>query len=217
MKRFRLPAVVFVGLAALELGLLAFVDTTTDPLDRTGKPFQFRDIPSGAAITQRLEVGADGLDEIRLDGEVTAGAGPAELNARLVEIEDNGTPIGVVRNARVELAPAATHCCVIQFEPVRESRWRLYRLELNVGELNGRQLSLSAVPGPVTGRLSINGERQRAFLVFHTRSSAGTGLARLRMTPPRRSVTLAALALMYNAVIAAAVHLLTTASNPRRA
>jgi hypothetical protein len=201
----------------LELAILAFVDTTTDPLDRTGKPFQLRNIPSGAAITQRLEVGADGLDEIRLDGEMTPGPGPAVLNAQLVEVEDNGTAIGVVRSARVELAPAATACCVIRFEPIRDSRWRAYRLDVNVGDLNGRELTLSAVPGPVTGRLTINGRRQTAFLVFRTSAAEGTGLARLRTTSPGRSLTLAALALLYNAVIAAAVSLLATASDPRRA
>ncbi len=184
MRRFRLPVVVFVGLAALELGVLAFVDTTTDPLDRAGKPFQLRNIPSGAAITQRLEVGADGLDEIRLDGEMTPGRGAAVLNAQLVEVEDNGTAVGVVRSASVELAPAATACCVIRFEPIRDSRWRAYRLDVNVGDLNGRQLSLTAVPGPVTGRLTINGRRQTAFLAFRTKAAEGTGLARLRMTSP---------------------------------
>ena len=217
MRRFRRPAVVFVGLAALELAVLAFVDTTTDPLDRTGRPFQLHNIPSGAAIAQRLEVGADGLDEIRVDGEMTPGRGPAVLNAQLVEVDDNGTAIGVVRNARVELAPAATACCVVRFEPIRDSRWRAYRLDLNVGDLNGRQLTLSAVPGPVTGRLTINGRRQTAFLVFHTKAAEGTGLARLRTTSPRRILTLVALALIYNAAIAAAVHLLATASDPRRA
>ena len=217
MRRFRLPAVVFVGLAALELAVLAFVDTTTGPLDRTGSPFQLHNIPAGAAITQRLEVSANGLDEIRLDGEVTPGRGPAVLNAQLVEIEDTGTAIGVVRSARVELAPGATACCVIRFEPVRDSRWRLYRLEVSVADLNGRQLTLSAVPGPVTGRLTINGRRQSAFLVFRTEATEGTGLARLQMTSPGRGVGLAVLALIYNVVIAAAVHLLTTASDPRRA
>jgi hypothetical protein len=208
---------VFVGLAALELGILAFVDTTTDPLDRAGKPFQLRNISSGAAITQRLEVGADGLDEIRLDGEMTPGRGPAVLNAQLVEVEDNGTAVGVVRSARVELAPAATACCVITFEPIRDSRWRAYRLDVNVGDLNGRQLTLSAVPGPVTGRLTINGRRQTAFLVFRTKAAEGTGLARLRMTSPRRILTLVALALIYNGAIAAVIYLLTTASDLRRA
>jgi hypothetical protein len=199
---------VFVGLAALELGVLAFVDTTTDPLDRAGKPFHLRNIPSGAAITQRLEVGADGLDEIRLDGEMTPGRGPAVLNAQLVEVEDNGTAVGVVRSASVELAPAATACCVISFEPIRDSRWRAYRLDVNVGDLNGRQLTLSAVPGPVTGRLTINGRRQTAFLVFRTTAAEGTGLARLRMTSPRRILMLVALALIYNAAIAAVIYLL---------
>jgi len=191
----------------LELAVLAFLDTTTDPLDRTGRPFQLHNIPSGAAIAQRLEVAADGLDEIRLDGEMTPGRGPAVLNAQVVEVEDNGAAIGVVRSARIELAPAATACCVIRFEPIRDSRWRAYRLDLNVGDLNGRSLTLSAVPGPVTGRLTINGRRQAAFLVFRTKAAVGTGLARLRMTSPRRSLTLVALALVYNAVIAAAVHL----------
>jgi len=208
---------MFVGLAALEFGVLAFVDTTTDPLDRTGKPFHLRNIPSGAAITQRLEVGSDGLDEIRLDGEMTSGRSGAVLNAQLIEVDDNGTAIGVVRSTKVELAPAATACCVIRFEPIRDSRWRAYRLDVNVGDLNGRQLTLSAVPGPVTGRLTINGRRQTAFLVFRTKAAEGTGLARLRMTSLGRSLTLAVLALLYNAVIAAAVHLLTTASDLRRA
>lgn len=217
MRRFTYSAVVFVGLAALELAVLAFVDTTTEPLDRTGRPFQLRNIPSGATITQRLEVAADGLDEIQLDGEMTPGRGAAVLNVQLVEIEDNGTAIGVGRSARVELAPGATACCVIRFEPIRDSRWRTYRLEVIVGDLSGRQLTLSAVPGPVTGRLTINGRRQTAFLVFRTRATEGTGLARLRMTSPGRGLTLAALALFYNAVIAAAVHLLATASNRRRA
>ena len=114
----------------------------------------------------------------RLDG------GPAVLNAQLVEVEDNGTAVGVVRSARVELAPAATACCVIRFEPIRDSRWRAYRLDVNVGDLDGRQLTLWAVPGPVTGRLTINGRRQTAFLVFRTKAAEGTGLARLRMTSP---------------------------------
>ncbi len=201
----------------LELAVLAFVDTTTNPLDRTGRPFQLRNIPSGAAITQRLEVAADGLDEIRVDGEMTPGRGRAVLNARLVEVEGNGAAVGVVRTARVELAPTATACCVIRFEPIRDSRWRAYRLDLNVGDLNGRQLNLTAVPGPVTGRLTINGRRQTAFLVFRTKAAEGTGWARLRMTPPRRILTLVALALIYNAAIAAGIDLLTTASDLRRA
>jgi hypothetical protein len=189
------------------LAVLAFVDTTTDPLDRTGKPFQLRNIPSGAAITQRLEVGSDGLDEIRLDGEMTPGRGPGVLNAQLVEVEDNGTAIGVVRSAKVELAPGATVCCVIRFEPIRDSRWRAYRLDVNVGELNGRQLTLSAVRGRSTGRLTINGHPQTAFLLFRTKATEGTGWARLRMTSAGRRLTLMALALIYNAVIAAAVYL----------
>ena len=71
MRRFWLALAVFVGLVALELTLLAFVDTTTRPLDRAGKPFQLRNIATGTLITQRLLVAANGFEEVQLDGSIT--------------------------------------------------------------------------------------------------------------------------------------------------
>src|SRR4029078_12275422 len=99
----------------------------------------------------------------------------------------------------VELAPPAAGCCVIRFQPIADSRWRTYRLDMTVGHLNGRRLSRWGVPGPVNGRLTINGRSQVAFLLFTTKAAEGTGLGRLRRAPPGKSSTLAALALLCNA------------------
>jgi hypothetical protein len=193
------------------------VDTTTRPLDRAGMPFELRNIATGTAITQRMEVAADGFDEVRLEGSVTSGSGPAVLDAQLAEVDADGATRGNVRRALVELAPSATTCCAIRFQPIPDSRWRAYRLDLVVGPMNGRQLSLRVVPSPVNGRLTINGQPRPVFLLFATRATAGTGLGRLRMTSPGKALLLAALALMCDTAIAAAIHLLTTASSPRRA
>jgi hypothetical protein len=217
MTRLRLPFAVFIGLVAMECGLLAFVDTTTRPLDRAGRPFQLTNIAAGTVITQRLEVGADGFDEIRLDGGITPGTGVAALGAELFEVDDRGTPTKMVRRSDVEIPPAATTCCLIRFAPIADSRWRMYRVDLTVRELNGRQLSLRAVPGPVNGRFAINGRFKTAFLVFSTRATQGTGLARLRSTAAGRSLLLVTLLLFSNGLIAVLVRLLVSASDPRHA
>lgn len=217
MQRFKLPLLVFAGLVALEVALLTFVDTTTRPLDRAGAPFQLGNIAAGTGITQRLDVGADGFNEVRLDGSITPGERPAMLHARLVEVDTEGAVVREVRAATVELAPSATECCVIRFQPIADSRWRTYRLDVTVGDLNGRQLSLWAVPGPVNGRFTINARPQVAFLLFRAKAAEGTGLGRLRRAPAGKSSTLAALALLCNAAVAATVHLLITAYCPRPA
>ena len=216
MGRFRLPLTVFAGLVALELALLTFVDTTTRPLDRAGAPFQLRNIATGTVITQRLEVAANGLEEVRLDGSVTPGSSPAVLRAQLVEVDPEGAAL-VVRSATLELTPSSSECCAIRFEPIPDSRWRSYRLDLVVGDLSGRQLSLWAVPSPINSRLTINGRLQVAFLVFRTKAAEGTGLARLGRQSAGKTFSLAALALICNAAVAAVVQLLITASGPRPA
>jgi len=217
VRRFRLALTVFAGLVALELTLLAFVDTSTRPLQPAGAPFQLRNVASGTAVTQRLEVAANGLEEVQLDGSVTPGGGPAVLRAQLVEVNPEGAALAVVRSATLELTPSSSECCAIRFEPITDSRWRSYRLDLTVGELSGRQLSLWARPSPVNGRLTINGRPQVTFLVFRTKAAEGTGLGRLRRVSAGKTFLLAALALICNAAVAAAVHLLITASGPRPA
>ena len=217
MGHLRLPLTVFGGLLVLELALLAFVDTSTYPLEKAGEPFQLRNIATGTVITQRLNVAADGLEEVRLSGSVTSGAGPALLRAQLEELNAAGATIGMVRVATVELQPSASECCVVRFQPIRDSRWRVYRLDLTVAELNGRQLSLWAAPAPVNGLFTINGRPQAAFLVFRTGADRGTGLGRLTHGSAGHTFLLAAMALLCNAAVAAVVHLLTTASDPRPA
>lgn len=214
--RFRLPVMVFAGLVTLELALLAFVDTTTRPLDRAGAPFQLSNIATGTVITQRMQVGANGFNEIRLDGSITVGDRPAVLHAQLVELTD-GEAAREVRSTTVELSPTSTACCIIHFQPIADSRWRGYRLDLMVGDLSGRGLSLWAIPGTINGQLTINGRPRVAFLKFTTRAEGGTGLGRLRRSPAGKTVTLAVLALICNAAVAATVSLLTTASGPRPA
>jgi hypothetical protein len=217
VRRFRLALTVFAGLVALELTLLTFVDTTTRPLERAGAPFQLRDIATGTLITQRLEVAANGFEEVRLDGSVTSGGGPAVLRAQLVEVNPEGAALEAVRSATLELAPSSSECCAIRFDPIPDSRWRSYRLDLTVGDLSGRQLSLWAAPSPVNGLLTINGRPQVTFLVFRTKAREGTGLGRLTRVSARKTFSLAALALICNAAVAVAVHLLLTASDPRPA
>ena len=107
--------------------------------------------------------------------------------------------------------------CGCQRSPIPNSRWRAYRLDLTVGDLADRQLSLMAAPSPVNGLLTINGRPQRAFLVFRTKAAEGTGLGRLRRAPAGKTFVLTALALMCNTAVAATVYLLTTASDPRPA
>jgi hypothetical protein len=206
---------VFAGLVALELTLLTFVDTTTRPLERAGAPFQLRNIATGTLFNQRLEVAANGFEEVRLDGSVTPGGSPAVLRAQLVEVKPDGAALDAVRSATLELPPSSSECCAIRFEPIPDSRWRSYRLDLAVGELGGRQLSLWAAPSPVGGRLTINGRPQRTLLMFRTKATEGTGLGRLRRGSAGKTFSLAALALVCNVAVAAAVHLLTTASDPR--
>ena len=217
MSRFRLAATVFAGLVALESILLTLVDTSTMPLQRAGAPFRLSNIASGTSITQRLEVAANGFEEVRLDGSVTPGSGPATLRAQVVEVNPEGETLRSVRSAALELAPSSSECCTIRFEPIPDSRWRSYRLDLTVGALNGRQVSLWAVPSPVNGRLTVNGRPQVTFLVFRTKAAEGTGLGRLRRGSAGKAFLLAALALICNAAVAAAVHLLITASGPRPA
>ena len=208
---------VFAGLVALELTLLTFIDTTTQRLGRAGASFQLRNIATGTLIAQRLEVAANGFEEVRLDGSVTPGGSPAVLRAQLVEVKPDGTPLDAVRSATLEIMPSSSDCCALRFEPIPDSRWRSYRLDLAVGELSGRQLSLWAAPSPVNGRLTINGRPQRTLLVFRTKAAEGTGLGRLRRASAGKTFSLAALALICNAAVAAAVHLLTTASDPQPA
>lgn len=208
---------VFVGLVILELGLLMFVDTSTRRFERSGEPFQLRNIATGTVISQRLDVAADGFEEVRLDGSVTSGGRAAVLLAQLDQLNADGSVSSTVRSATVELEPSVSECCVVRFKPIPDSRWREYRLNLTVGELNGRQLSLRAAPAPVNGLLTINGRPQAAFLVFRTAAEHGTGLARLTHGSAGKTMLLAAMALLCNAAVAAAIHLLTTASDPRPA
>jgi hypothetical protein len=215
VRRFRLALTVFAGLVALELTLLTFIDTSTRPLERAGAPFQLRNIATGTIITQRLEVAANGFDEVRLDGSITPGGGPAVLRAQLVEVNPESAGLDAVRSATLELAPSSSECCALRFEPIVDSRWRRYRLDLTVGDLRGRQLSLWAVPSPVSSLLTINGRPQGTFLVFRTKAAEGTGLGRLRRESAGKMFSLVALALICNAAVAAAVQLLITASGPR--
>jgi hypothetical protein len=217
VKRIRLALTVFAGLVALELMLLTFVDTTTRPLEPAGAQFQLRDIAAGTLLAQRLEVAANGFEEVRLDGSITPGNTSALLRAQLVEVNAEGTTLDVVRKATIELAPSSSECCAIRFETIPDSRWRSYRLDLAVGDLNGRQLSLRAVPSPVGGLLTINGRPRRLHLAFRTKAMEGTGFGRLRRASAGRMFSLAALALLCNAGVAAMAHLLTTASDPRPA
>jgi hypothetical protein len=205
---------VFVALVTLELGLLVFVDTTTRPLDRAGATFRLDNIAEGTVMTQGLQVGANGFDVIRLDGGISSGERAARLRALLVDVTE-ASAAHEVRSTTVEVAPSATACCDIRFEPIADSRWRTYRLDLTVGDLGGRRLSLWAVPGTINGLLTINRRPRVAFLVFRTGAQDGTGLARLRRVPATKSVVLAALALMGNAAVATIVGLLITASDPR--
>jgi len=217
MTGVRLPLTVFVGLVALEFGLLAFVETTTRPLERDGRPFHLTNIAVGTVISQRLEVAADGFNEIRLDGRITPGSGVATLRVELVEVDDQGRPTRVVRESLVEISPRTETCCVIRFAPVPESRWRKYRVDITVGELNGRQLSLWAAPAPVNGRLALNGRFRRAFLLFSTRAAQGTGFARLRAASSGRSLVFVMLLLFNNGMIAMLTHRLVSASDLRHA
>ena len=205
---------VFAALVTLELALLALVDTTTRPLDRAGASFQLDNIAAGTVMTQRLQVGANGFNEIRLDGGITAGDRAAMLRAEIVDVTEESAA-REVRNVTIEIAPSATECCTIRFQAIPESRWRNYRLDLTVGDLGGRRLSLWAVPGTINGLLTINGRSRVAFLVFGTRAQEGTGLERLRRAPAAKTLALAALALVCNAAVAAALGLLTTASDLR--
>ena len=217
MAYIRLPLAVFAALAVLELALLTFFDTSTRTFEPAGEPFQLRNIAPGTRITQRLEVAADGFEEVRLDGSVTPGGSPVVLRVQLDELNADGAAIDMVRIATVELQPSASECCVVRFPPIRDSRWRVYRLALTVGELNGRQLSLWATPAPVNGLLTINGRPRRAFLVFGTEAERGTGVARLTHGSAGKTFLLVVMALLCNAAVAVAVHLLTTASNRRPA
>jgi hypothetical protein len=214
VRQFRLPWAVFAGLVAFELVLLTFVDTSTRPLEPAGGSFQLRNVAAGTVISQRLEVAADGFGEVLLDGSITPGNSPAILRAQIHELNADGAAIGMVRTATAELEPSASECCDVRFQPIHDSRWRAYRLELTVGELNGRQLSLWAAPAPVNGLLTINGRPQAAFLVFRTAADRGTGLGRLADGSAGRNFLLAAMALLCNAAVAVAVHLLTTTSDP---
>jgi hypothetical protein len=217
VKRFRLALTVFAGLVALEVAFLTFVDTTTRRLESAGARFQLRDIATGTLLAQRLEVAADGFDEVRLDGSITPGRNPALLHARLVEVNPDGMTLDVVRSTSLELTPFSSECCDIRFEPIPDSRWRHYRLDLAVGDLSGRRLSLWAVPSPIGGRLTINERPQGTYLVFRTKATEGTGFGRLRRASAGKMLSLAVLALICNASVAAMVHLLTTASDPRPA
>ena len=212
--RISLAVAVFAGLVTLELVLLVFVDTTTRPLDRAGAPFRLDNIAAGTVMTQRLQVGANGFDEIRIDGGISTGRRAAMLRAQLFDVTEESAA-HEVRSAAVEVAPSATECCAIRFQPIAESRWRSYRLDLTVGDLGGRRLSLWAVPGPINGQLTINGRSRVAFLVFRTAAEEGTGFGRLRRSSAGRILALAALALLANAAVAASIHLLITASDPR--
>ena len=208
---------VFAGLAVLELALLMVVDTSTRPFEGAGGPFQLSNIAAGTVISQRFEVAADGFEEVRLDGSVTSGSSRAVLRAEIDELNADGSVNGTVRRATVELEPSASDCCVVRFEPIPDSRWRVYRLNLTVDGLNGRQLSLRAAPAQVNGLMTINGRPRTAFLVFRTEATRGTGLGRLAHSSPRKTFLLAAMALLCNAAVAAAFHLLTTAADPRPA
>src|SRR5687767_3785487 len=136
-----LAVAVFLALTVVEALTIALVDTSIHPIDRIASPFQIRDVAAGTALTQRLEVRANGLNEVRLKGGMSAGRHPAVLRAQLVETDPQGAPIRVVRTGRVVVAADKTRCCAFRFEPVDASRWRRYRLDLTVDELGGRQLS----------------------------------------------------------------------------
>jgi hypothetical protein len=174
VRQFRLALIVFAGLVALELTLLTFVDTTTQRLQRAGGSFQLSNIATGTLIAQRLEVAANGFEEVRLEWQRhDLAAVRAVLRAQLVEVTPDGTALDAVRSATLEIMPSSSDCCALRFEPIPDSRWRSYRLDLGVGELSGRQLSLWAAPSPVNGRLTINGRPQRTLLGFSYESGGG--------------------------------------------
>jgi hypothetical protein len=186
-------------------------------LDRAGAPFLIDGIASGSTITQRFEVAADGLHEIRLDGRLASGTETVVTTARVLELDGQGQEIALVREARTEILPGQTECCVFQFSRIADARWRFFRMDMAIGDLKGRRLSLWAVPGPVNGRLTLNSHPQRAFLVFETTATEGTLLSRLRPSSITKTSMLIVLALLYNAGIAAIVHAMTIASDPRHA
>ena len=212
--RLGLAVAVFLALTVVEALTIALVDTSIHPIDRIAGPFQVRDVAQGTALTQRLEVRANGLNEVRLKGAMSAGRRPAVLGAQLVEIDPQGATVRVVRTGRVVVAADETGCCAFRFEPVAASRWRRYRLELTIDELGGRQLSLWLAPAGSDDSLTINGKPRSAFLVFRTFAAAGTGAGRLAPAPRRPLLVL--LALIYNAGVAGTLSLLATAWTSRR-
>ena len=216
MMRLALPVAVFLALTVVEALTVVFVDTSIEPIDRTGGPFQVRDVAVGSVFTQRFEVRANGLNEVRLKGGMSAGGRPAVLRAQLLETDPQGATVRVVRTGRVEVAADETACCAFRFESVGASRWRRYRLDLTVEELGGRQLSLWLAPAGSDDSLTINARPRSAFLVFRTFATAGTGVGRLGTAPGRRPL-LVLLVLIYNAGVAGALSFLATAWNPRRA
>ena len=214
--RLGLFVAVFLALTVVEALTVAFVDTSIHPIDRTASPFQVRAVAAGTVFTQRLEVRANGLNEVRLKGGMSAGGRPAVLRGQLVETDLEGATLRVVRTGRVEVAADETRCCAFRFEPVGDSRWGRYRVDLTVEELGGRQLSLWLAPAGSDDSLTINARPRSAFLVFRTFATAGTGAGRLAAAPGRRPL-LVLLALIYNAGVAGALSLLATTWNPRRA
>ena len=139
------------------------------------------------------------------------------IDARLLELDVDGKEVAVVRDTGIDIPPDQTACCLVRFNPVPGARWRFFRLDLTVGDLNGRHLGLRLAPAPVNGRLTLNGRPQRAFLLFEAGAAGGTGLARLRSAPSDTVAALAAAALLINAAIAVLMHLVPTAYDPQRA
>ena len=214
--RWRLLLAVFVTLTVCEALIVARVDTSTPTLETTGRPFHVDKVAAGTVFSQRIDTRANDLNEVRLKGEMSADDHPVVLRAQLVETELQGPAIRVVRTGRIEIPAGETTCCAFRFEPIRDSRWRSYRIDLTVEQLGNRQLSLWLVPDESGDRLTINGRRKHASLVFRTLAATGTGARRLT-TGSRDLLFLVPLAVIYNAGLALLVSLLVTASDPRRA
>jgi hypothetical protein len=207
---------VFVALCAGEALMVACVDTSTAPVAAIGRPFHVDNVAPGTVFSQRFEVRADDLNEVRLKGRMSAGDSAAVLRAQVAEIDIKSTAVRVQRTGQVSVPAGQTECCAFRFAPIPDSRWRSYRIDLTVERLGNRQLSLWLVPEESTDRLFINARRKRASLVLGTSASTGTGWRRLAAGSSWLA-RLVPLALIYNAAFALMVSVLLTASDPRHA
>jgi hypothetical protein len=169
---YALPAFVIAAIVTGMVVRLAILDRTAPQLVWGSSTFLIENIQDGLVASQALDVRTNGLNAIRLEGEVTGEGREGILEARLIELLDDGGE-REVRQAIFAASRTGGECCLLRFGPIADTAEKSYRLDLVGRDFDGSlRLALRGKPTRETGGLVLNGRPQQANLVLETEGAA---------------------------------------------